>query len=107
MYVADCGSDRVAIFTPSGEFIRNFGEKRDGERKLSRPQGLAIDSNGVVYVGEGGNTISMYSSDGHFLTSFGTYGNGPGQFCNPMDIAIDKDGQIYITDYINGHVQVF
>ena len=107
VYATDLDRHQVIVFTPSGEFIREFGKKGD-DGDLRQPTGIAIDSSGVVYVSEWGNhCISMYSTDGRFLTSIGTKGNGQGEFDDPTDIAIDKEGKIYVTDKNNDRVQVF
>ena len=45
MYVTECYGHRVLIITPSGELVARFGEGY-----LEKPEGIAIDEDGYVYV---------------------------------------------------------
>ncbi len=49
VYIGDI-NDRVSVFSFGGQYITSFG--RSGERagEFKYPSGLAIDTNGVVYV---------------------------------------------------------
>ena len=44
LYISEEKNDRVSVFTLKGQFVTSFGSKGAG------PCGLAVDSNGVVYV---------------------------------------------------------
>ena len=79
-----------------------------GRRELYDPRGIAVDTNGMVYVSELGNhRISVFTSEGHYVTSFGEKGKGQGQFKFPSGLAVDNNGVVYVCDYNNNSVQVF
>ena len=101
VYIADTGNHRVQVFTADGEYIRQF------EKRGSIKNGIALDSNNIVYVSDNANNISVFTTEGRFLTSFGTQGNGPGQFNCPTGITISRNGVIYVSDSSNGRIQVF
>ena len=52
-----------------------FGEHGKGKGELNRPQGIAVDSNGRVYVCEHRNhRVSVFTLEGKFMKSFGSRG---------------------------------
>ena len=50
VYVSEWGNDCVSVFTKQGKFITSFGKRGSGDGQFSLPSGLAIDSDGVLYV---------------------------------------------------------
>ena len=74
-----------------------------GEQR--RPEGVAIDSNNMVYVSEYGHQcVSVFTSEGELVKSFG---GEPGQFYGPFGIAVDNSGVVYVCDCDNNRVQIF
>ena len=72
------------------------------------PSGIAIDSNGAVYVADRDNArIQVFDAQGNFLRKWGEFGSGDGQFGFPSDIAIDSSGRVYVADTGNHRIQVF
>jgi streptogramin lyase len=72
------------------------------------PWGIAIDTEGDVYVTDWRNDrVQKFTADGHFLMQFGTSGAGDGEFNRPTGIAVDQDGVIYVADWRNDRLQVF
>ena len=50
VYVSEWEIDCVSVFTKQGKFITSFGKGGSGDGKFNNPTGLAIDSDGVLYV---------------------------------------------------------
>ena len=48
--VTDDGNDRIQKFTSDGKFITTWGSNGRGDGQFSRPEGVAVDSSGNVYV---------------------------------------------------------
>lgn len=55
IFVADFYNHRIQEFTPSGQFVRVFGEKGTGNGQFERPVDLAFDAEGRLYVVDFGN----------------------------------------------------
>lgn len=108
VYVSEPPARRVRVFTPDGQFLRQFG----GEAE--RPTGLAIDvKRQLVYVSDGSfptsqnHRVLVYSQQGQLLRTIGTRGSSPGQFNFPAHLTVDKDGNLFVVDTLNFRVQVF
>ena len=50
VYVSEQDNHRISMFTTEGQFVTSFGREGAGPGEFNRPQGLAVDNNGVVYV---------------------------------------------------------
>ena len=95
--------NRIAVYTPQGEFVRDFGSDR-----LKMPCGIAVNNEGQLFVAENdGNRLSVYSENGQFQSTFGCEGSKDGEFDNPEQICIAQDGLVYVTDRYNHRIQVF
>lgn len=76
---------------------------------FNSPTGLALDSQGNLYVFDVGNArVLMYSSDGKLLTHWGSQGSGDGQFGLVLphsvtipDLIVDGQGNVYVADFGN------
>ena len=57
VYVTEWGNNHcVSVFTKQGQFITSFGSRGSGDGQFNRPSGLAIDSDGVLYICDNGNS---------------------------------------------------
>ena len=88
------------------EFVGEFGEYGDGDGQFIWPVGIALDSQGNVYVtDEWLNRVSIFDKDGNFLSLWGFSGDRDGEFAGPAGIAIDQKDNLYIVDSRNHRVQ--
>ncbi len=98
---------------PDGDVVMTLGTPGvtgEGEDTFNRPSGVAVASNGQIFVtdGEGpNNRVVRFSPDGRFIGAWGTTGSEPGNFQTPHDIAIDSRGRIFVGDRGNSRVQIF
>lgn len=89
-------------------FTLKWGSMGIGDGQFLSPHGIAIDSQGYVYVSDRDrNDIQKFTSNGTFAKKWGTNGSAPGEFNHPYEIVIDSSDNIYIVDKNNNRIQVF
>jgi DNA-binding beta-propeller fold protein YncE len=76
IYVTDgYGNSRVAKYDKNGKWIRTWGSRGTGPGQFNIVHGIAIDSQGTVYVADEGNKrIQIFDGDGNFKTQFTNVG---------------------------------
>lgn len=98
----------VQVFDPAtGKFIARFGGKGDDDHNLDKPEGIAVDPAGNIFVADY-NTgfVKKYGPDFKWTLSFSEYGSAPGQNQKSefMDI---RDGRLYMPEAGNHRVNIF
>jgi DNA-binding beta-propeller fold protein YncE len=85
----------------------NGGASVTPDAQLQRPEGIALDHDGNVWVADyGRDRVVKLAPDGRLLLALGTKGSGIGEFVGPKGIAVDlASGHIYIADTGNGRIQ--
>jgi len=115
IYVVEVGNHRIQKFSSEGDYITKWGSEGsadgyflwDDDPESSEP-GIAVDSDGNIYVADSFNhRIQKFSSEGVFITKWGSYGDGDGQFNKPAGIAIDGNNNVFVVDTKNYRVQKF
>jgi streptogramin lyase len=101
-YVASDGDDATAAaLTP-------FGSKGTAPGQLERPQGVAVDTEGNVWVSDRvRNRIIAFDKSGKFLREIGVGGTADGQIKDPRGLAIAPNGNIWIAEVGNKRLQQF
>ncbi len=108
LYVTDTLNSRIQVFSPSGEFLRSFGQRGLYIGNLPRPKGVAIDIDGNVYVVESYyDYLLIFDAEGQFLLPIGGSGKQVGQFYLPAGVWTDANNRIYVADMFNGRVVIF
>lgn len=117
IYVADTGNSRIVRIDSNGNVLANWGRRTlDGEvpspaGTFMEPWGIAVDSQGDVYVADTWNhRIQKFDANGKFVQewgSFGQPGDGLEYMWGPRGIAISQDERVYVTDTGNKRVVVF
>jgi DNA-binding beta-propeller fold protein YncE len=91
---------------PQGGTNMFEGGRGSGKGQFDSPTGIALDSNGNVFVADTSNgRIETFSPSGAFLSTIGSQGSGHGQLGGPNGIAIDRTGNIYVAEAGNHRVQ--
>ncbi|OLC17498.1 MAG: hypothetical protein AUH29_01655 [Candidatus Rokubacteria bacterium 13_1_40CM_69_27] len=110
VFVCDRENDRIQIFSPDGEYLREWTDTQ-------RPTHLVFDAEGRAYVSElwwhKGQTsqrhgpiqearygrVSVYDRAGRVLTRWGSPDAcAPGSFAAPHGLAVDSRGDIYVSE---------
>lgn len=108
VFVADSTGRRVAVYSSTGSFLREF-DGRDGPgTELVRPTSLALGPDALLYVADrGADRILVFERSGRLVRWWGSRGTANGQFMSPTDLTIDAAGLVYVADTFNNRVQVF
>jgi len=91
----------------TGKFIARFGGKGDEDHSLVKPEGIAVDADGNIFIADY-NTgfIKRYDPSYKWTLTFSEYGSDKGQNIKSefMDI---RDGRLYLPEAGNHRVDVF
>jgi sugar lactone lactonase YvrE len=105
VWVADAGNDRVCAFDREGNPLRAVGMSGKAPGELSRPGGVAVDSDGRrLFVSDTGNDrIEVFDADaGSFTYTFGSSGTAVDQMKQPGGLALDTQTScLYVADTLN------
>jgi sugar lactone lactonase YvrE len=109
IYVTDpCAPEMVQIYDPSGKLLRSFGGPDAGHGNFSLPTGIAVMSNGDIWVVDTIRQIaSRFSNGGEFLTYIGGRGTAPGAFNFPSALATDGVGRLFVLERAGNRYQCF
>src|SRR6201986_5331411 len=124
LWVADAGANgakgmQVTKFDPAGRVLLKLGKPGQGAGLagldiFDAPTGVAIASNGDIYISEGhgeskpnNSRIMVFTKDGKFIKTFGTLGTGDGQMRSAHAIAFESQDHLYVADRGNSRIVVF
>jgi hypothetical protein len=123
VYVADTWNDEIREISPSGVVTTLAGSagqtgSSDGTgsaARFSKPFGVAVDTEGNVYVADTWNDeIREISPSGVVTTLAGSAAAYPGssdgigsaaRFDQPYGVAVDTEGNVYVADSLNNEVR--
>ncbi len=101
LYVSDSGLNKVFVFNNKGALLG----QRQSPDGFSRPGGLALDSQGRLYVVDVlRGCVEIFSPDG---THLGGLECGAGELNRPSNVTVDQSGRVYVTDSLNFRIVVF
>ncbi len=117
IYVADTSNNKIRKITSAGLVTTLAGNGAQGSAdgigtaaQFREPRGVAVDSNGYVYVADYGNhTLRKISPAGVVTTLAGTAGSAgvidatgsAARFYYPSGVAVDVAGNLYVADTSN------
>jgi len=108
LLVVDAMNFRVQVLNRSGVFQYAIGKIGDSTGGMFRPKGVAVDSEGDLYVVDGlWGIVQAFNRKGQLLYYFGKSGTGLGQFQLPTGLFIDRGDRIYVADSYNHRIQVY
>jgi DNA-binding beta-propeller fold protein YncE len=93
LYVADgYGNACVHKFAPGGTLISSWGEPGSGPGQFHVPHGIAVDSQGIVWVADRENSrLQRFTPDGQFIDQMT-------EIARPCQIAFDRDDNLYVAE---------
>ena len=124
VYIADRDNSRVRKVSPGGTITTFAGTDKEGfagdggpanSALLYRPDGVAVDGSGNVYIADTfNNRVRKVSPGGTISTFAGTgacsaAGDGglatAARVCQPRGVAVDRQGNVYIADTNSSRVR--
>ena len=100
IYMADCYSDRIKIFSETGDVVNYFHTSYN-------PYGVLIVEDRVYVMDWGPHKLSMYSiPDYQMISQVGELGSGSEQFDHPQNLSLSPDKHIYVADCDNNRLQI-
>jgi sugar lactone lactonase YvrE len=85
-------NDRIVKFDKTGKQIATFGKHGKGQGEFDQLHGIAMDSQGRIFVADRGNSrVQVLDSNGKFVAEWK-------QFGRPSDVSIDKNDVLYVAD---------
>ena len=89
-------NSRVAKYTSTGDWVKQWGEYGMEPGQFRTPHAIAIDNNNHIYVGDRSNTrVQVFDTDGKFLRKWQTPEHETGR---PTGLSIDHRGRVLVAD---------
>ena len=112
IYISEYGDyDRIQKFTPTGEYVYQWGEHGEAPGQFQRPQGLAMDENDHLWVADASNgRIQIFDVSGNepkLDRTWGKPGAKPGELSYPYEIFLDGEGHVFVCEFGNHRIQKF
>lgn len=108
-YISEYGEyDRVQKFSPSGDYLLEWGSHGNEVGQFKRPQNLLVDELDRIWVCDACNhRLQVFDTEGKLLFHWGTEGSAPGELYYPYDVVMDTAGDLFLCEYGNHRVQKF
>ena len=91
---------RIMAFSNDGEYLYSFGMKGYFPGMSFTTRGLALNSEGRVYLGDLElSRITVYDHSGDYLFHFGEEGAGIGELNGYHDLSVDYNNDIFVANY--------
>jgi DNA-binding beta-propeller fold protein YncE len=101
IYAADTGRNRILVFSPSGQLLKQIGHNGSDLGGFTQPMMLAFAPDGSVYVADWENgRIERFNSNYEATDSWSVG-------FRPFGVAVDGLGRVYVPDSDHHRVVVF
>lgn len=101
---------RLKIFGYDGAPLAVISGKKGmlGQR-FSRPQGIAVDGGGHIFMVEAvaGEVQVLDRDTGNLVKTLGSFGSGPGELWLPLDVVLDEGRNVLVTNNRPGRIEVY
>jgi DNA-binding beta-propeller fold protein YncE len=110
LYLAEYGEyDRIYKYSADGQYIDRFGENGDGPLQFSRPQSLAVDDDGLLWIADSCNhriqVVDWREDKPRSVEILGGLGTEPGQLQFPYGMTLLSKNRLLVSEFGNHRVQ--
>lgn len=92
--------DRLVRYTKDGQYVRDYGKLGTGPGEFMGPHGLALDSQGRLFVADrSNNRLQIFDRDMNYLDSWRHFGR-------PSGVWILKDDRLFVADSESGGLKL-
>lgn len=108
IFILDSAESRVKVYNKGNiNQIGEFGRIGQDKGQFTNPDGIAVDTKGMIYVGDSGNArIQVFDKKLRFIRTIGSRGTGNGQFNWISGICLTERNELVISDFKNHLVQI-
>jgi DNA-binding beta-propeller fold protein YncE len=107
-FQAPMGAARITVCNVQGEYLDEFAGYGTQDGAFIWPNGIAVDSQGNVYVtDEHRHDVQVWDKEHKFARKWGSLGDGDGQLNRPAGIAVDSQDHIIVADGLNNRILKF
>ncbi|MCR4428677.1 MAG: protein phosphatase 2C domain-containing protein [Caldiserica bacterium] len=108
-YVADRGNDRIVIFNRDFKYLEEYsGEAEDGSPIFEKPNGLALDEKGNLYVSlKNRHEVLKVDYRGNVVATATTGATSVGTYDGPSDLALTYSGEVLVPEMSTNQILVF
>ncbi len=108
LYIVDVINTRVQEITSDGKFVGIIGDWGVEKGQFFRPKGVAVDSEGRVYVSDSYMGVVQVFDEGVFHSVVGDSKTGElWRYSTPVGLFIDKKDRLYVVEMFSERVSVF
>lgn len=108
LWVTDTGHDRIVVYTPAGEFVREFGSQGSGPGQFDEPIGLARADDGTIFVADMYNgRVVLLDSSGDFKSAFPVDGWGGKLVIDKPYLRALRDGRVALSLPAANEVRIY
>jgi DNA-binding beta-propeller fold protein YncE len=101
IYAADTGRNRILVFSPSGQLLKQIGHSGSDLGGFTQPMMLAFAPDGSFYVADWENSRIERFNSNYEATDSWSVG------FRPFGVAVDGAGRVYVPDSDHHRVVVF
>lgn len=110
VFAVDSGGEHIEVFSPPGNFVKQWGSIGSGNYQYEEPTGAALDGADNLYIADNFNQrIMVYDNTQTFVKQIGTgtAGAACNQFEDPFGMTVDGSGNVFVADSFNYRISVF